>query len=72
MAAVPDHSLFKADVTEASYIEVKPLQFEPAPMLADYDVLSGSATLADGSPLPEWLEFDPDTFRFKFKPSSSI
>jgi hypothetical protein len=33
------------------------------------DILEFSATLADGSPLPDWLSFDPQRLRFEGMPS---
>ncbi len=38
---------------------------------ADGDALSYSATLADGSPLPGWLDFDPATGRFSGTPGET-
>ena len=36
------------------------------------DVLSYTATLLDGSPLPEWLSFDPDTLTFSGQPGADL
>ncbi|MBA0219929.1 putative Ig domain-containing protein, partial [Pectobacterium brasiliense] len=38
---------------------------------ADGDTLTLSATLADGSPLPSWLRFDPAIGTFSGTPSNS-
>jgi Ca2+-binding RTX toxin-like protein len=47
----------------------------PAQAFADVDrgdALSYSATLADGSPLPAWLAFDPDTRSFSGVPDDPL
>lgn len=52
--------------------EAHPLEFQiPGDAFADIDAgdsLSFDATLADGSPLPAWLEFDRETGTFKGAP----
>ncbi|MDP2242366.1 MAG: putative Ig domain-containing protein [Burkholderiales bacterium] len=61
-------------IADPSTLEDVPFTFTlPADTFADVDVgdaLTFSATLADGSPLPEWLTFDPATQAFTGTPGN--
>ncbi|WRH74564.1 MAG: putative Ig domain-containing protein [Sphingobium sp.] len=72
IANVNDAPVIAALIADQSATEDAPFSFVvPAGSFADVDpgdVLSLSASLADGSPLPAWLSFNPATMTFSGTP----
>lgn len=63
--ALPDQKAIKGNVF--SYTVAPDAFADPD----DGDLLTFSAVLADGNPLPSWLDFDPETLTFSGTPDST-
>ncbi len=75
LAAVNDAPVLVNGLVDRSVAEDTAVGFTiPADTFADVDgdALTLSATLADGSPLPGWLAFDPATGRFSGQPPADF